>query len=161
MTDRERLLQTLVAVYAYYDRELSEFAISVWLEDLEEHPVDAVCEAFKRHRRDPERGQWLPKSADILRQLQGDKAEAVQLAWARLLLQVRTLGSYGRPNLDPASRLALDGLGGWGAVCRATERDLAFLQRRFGEAFGAHQARVERGASTTLLGSDFAMPRLQ
>ena len=91
MTDRERLLQTLVAVYAYYDRELSEFAISVWLEDLEEHPVDAVCEAFKRHRRDPERGQWLPKSADILRQLQGDKAEAVQMAWTRLLLQVRTL----------------------------------------------------------------------
>ena len=54
MTDRERLLQTLAAVYAYYERELSEFAVGVWLEDLEGHPIDAVCEAFKRHRRDPE-----------------------------------------------------------------------------------------------------------
>ena len=161
MNDRERLLQTLVAVYAYYDRELSEFAITVWLEDIEGHPIDAVCEAFRRHRRDPEHGRWLPKSADILRQLQGDKAEVALLAWSRLQEQIGAVGSYGVPALDAPTRLALQALGGWGAVCRATERELPFLQKRFAEAFGVHQAREERGASTPLLGQGFAMPRLQ
>ena len=62
MTEAERqtLLQTLLGVHAYYDRDLSEMAVSVWLEDLAGHDMADVCAAFVRHRRDPERDH-LPR----------------------------------------------------------------------------------------------------
>lgn len=150
MTDRERLLQTLAATYAYYERELTEFAVGLWLEDLDSHPIDEVCAAFVRHRRDPQRGQWLPKSADILRQLQGDSAERAVTAWTHLLAEIRRVGAYGRPEIDETTREALATVGGWGAVCRADERELTWLQRRFAEAYGVHQARAERTAEPLL-----------
>ena len=143
-TDRHTLLQTLLGVYAYYDRDLSELAVSVWFDDLAEHDIAAVCAAFVRHRRDPERGQWLPKSADILRQLQGDTDERRQSAWALVLAEARSVGTYGRPRLTAEQRAAVDAVGGWRAVCHCEERELGHMQRRFMAAFDAFDARAER-----------------
>lgn len=159
--DRSRLVQTLLGVYAYYDRELSELAISIWLDDLAGHSIEAVSAAFVRHRRDTDRGRFLPRSADILRQLQGDAAEAATVAWSRLLGEVRRVGSYGSPAVDQPARLALDAVGGWGALCRASERELAFMQRRFAEAFGVYEARIQRGDEPALIGSGAAPLSLQ
>ena len=143
-SDRSTLLQTLLGVYAYYDRELTEMAVAVWLEDLAEHDIAAVCAAFVRHRRDPERGHWLPKSADILRQLQGDTDERRQSAWALVLAEARSVGTYGRPRLTDEQRAAVDAVGGWRALCHCDERELGHLQRRFMAAFDAFDARAER-----------------
>jgi len=149
--DRARLVQTLLGVYAYYgDRELSEVVIDIWLADLSGHDIAAIEHAFVRHRRDPQRGQWLPKTADILRLLQPDERELALVAWAAVLDQVRAVGSYGRPQLDAASRPALDAVGGWGSLCRAQDQELPHLQRRFCEAFGTFDARAKRDEWTLL-----------
>ena len=143
-TDRPRLLKTLLGVYAYYDKDLSEMAVSVWFDDLAGHEIDAVCAAFVRHRRDSERGQWLPKSADILRQLQGDTDERRQTAWSLVLAEARSVGTYGYPNLTAEQRAAVDAVGGWRALCHCDERELGHMQRRFMAAFDAFDARSER-----------------
>lgn len=160
MTDRERLLQTLVATYAYYERELTDFALQVWVEDLGEHPIDAVCAAFVAHRRHPERGQWLPKTADILRQLQGGSGDRAIEAWSHVLAEVRRVGTYGRADIDAATRKAVDGLGGWGALCRAQESELSFLQRRFLDGYAVHHGREVREAAVHRLDADNVL-RLQ
>lgn len=144
MTDRHHLLKTLAGVYAYYDRELSEVAAAVWLADLDEFSGPEISAAFVRHRRDPERGQWLPKTADILRQLRGDKAERQQAAWAGVLDEVRRVGTYGRPALSAEQRSAVDAVGGWLAVCHCDQRELGHIQRRFISAFDAFDARADR-----------------
>jgi hypothetical protein len=159
--DHPRLLQTLLGVYAYYDRDLTEMAMTVWVEDLEQHDIVEVERAFVAHRRDPERGQWLPKSADILRRLSGGKSEAVHVAWAGLLDAVRAIGAYGEPELEPATLQAIDSLGGWRAICRADERDLPHLQRRFSEAYGVWRDRIDRGADLPLLAGAAGLVRLQ
>lgn len=148
MTDRERLLQILAATYAYYERELSQFVIQVWVEDLDGYQIDAVCAAFTAHRRDPDRGQWLPKSADILRQIHGDVKDAAQLAWSRVL-SVAAAG--GRGQLDDATREALHSLGGLSAIQRAPVDQNGFLQKRFMEAYAVY-AKREREAPALLTG---------
>lgn len=160
--EQQRLLQTLAGVYAYYERELTEFAVSVWVEDLQAFAIDAIERAFTAHRRDPQRGQWLPKSADILRHLTPVDGEAGALAWTQLMAEVRSCGSYGRPRIDASTRLALDTVGGWGALCRAQERELPHLQRRFLEAFGIFEARAARCENDLpLLGGDVNWLRIQ
>lgn len=146
MTDRNRLLKTLAGCYAYYERELSEVAVSVWLSDLGEFDADDIDAAFTRHRRDPQRGQWLPKSADILRQLQGDTAERQTAAWAHVLGEARRVGMYGSANLTAEQRSAVDAVGGWGAICHCDERELGHMQRRFMACFDAFDSRAERDA---------------
>lgn len=158
--DRRRLATTVAAAYAYYDRELSELVLSIWVDDLAGHDIAAIEQAFVRHRRDPQRGQWLPKSADILRQLQPDEREQALVAWSDLLGQIRAIGSYGRPQLAATARQALDAIGGWGAVCRAQDSELPHLQRRFCEAFGTFEVRAKRDDWAQLPAAATA-PRLQ
>lgn len=163
MTDADQpmLLQTLLGVYAYYDKELSELALSVWIDDLDDHEIGDIERAFVAHRRDPERGQWCPKSADILRRLDGGQSDAAHVAWTALLDQVRSVGSHSRPNLDQATRNAIETLGGWGAVCRAEERELPHMQRRFSEAYSVWRDRAARGEDLPILAGITAQGRLQ
>lgn len=139
MTDRERLLQTLAATYAYYERELSQFVLQVWVDDLSEYPIDAVCEAFARHRRDTKRGQWLPKSADILLQLNGDADERALVAWGEVIAAAKAGGG----RFDGATQQAVDSMGGMGRIRMAREDENGFLQRQFVASFKAYRARSD------------------
>jgi hypothetical protein len=142
MNDREKqILQMLAGVYTYYEKELSEFAIRMWLEDLSDYDSDTIAEAFARHRRDPDRGQWLPKTADILRQIRGNVEDSALVAWGSVLSAARGGGS--RDGFDAVTKEALQTLGGFGAVCRANEDQNAFLQRRFVEAYQTYARRAE------------------
>jgi len=106
MTDRKRLLATLAAVYAFYEREITELACQFWCEDMAEYPVEAVERAFAAHRRDPERGQFLPKPADIIRHLQGDSTQRAMLAWGEAVECARN-GGAGYLRLPEPTKAAL------------------------------------------------------
>lgn len=140
MTDRERLLQLLAATYAYYERELSEFALQVWVDDLDGYPFAAVAEAFTRHRRDPKRGQWLPKTADILHQLHGDADERALVAWGEVIAAAKAGGA----RFDGATQAAIEAMGGMGRLRMAKEEENGFLQRQFVAAFKAFAHREEQ-----------------
>ena len=150
MTDRERLLTALAAVYAFYEREITELACQFWCDDMAPYPVEAVERAFAAHRRDPERGQFLPKPADIIRLLEGDSTQRAALAWAEALECARN-GGAGYPRLPEATKAALDSMGGMLALRRADDSQLPFLQRQF---VASHRAVVHRqDADAMLLGS--------
>ena len=154
MNDRERLIQAVVGVFTYYDKEVSEYVLGCWVEDLGQFPVSDVEAALIRHRRDPQRGQWAPKTADILRQLKGDAAEAAHLAWNRVLSEIKRVGSYGKPDISPAAREAVFSLGGWSVFCHSQEKDLHFLQRRFADAFSTFTTRAERERAQSAIERD-------
>lgn len=139
MNDRERLLQTLAATYAYYERELSEFVLQVWIEDIGEYPIDDVCAAFARHRRDPQRGQWPPKSADILRLMNGDIDDHALVAWGEVIAAARSGGK----RFDGPTQEAIDSMGGMGRLRLATEAENGFLQRQFVAAYKAYRHRAD------------------
>lgn len=149
MNDK-RLVQTLVGVYGFYDKELTEFAIRVWKDACSEFDIDALAQAFNRHLRDPEAGRWLPKPADIIRQLRGDTNDAALIAWGHVMTSARAGGGFG-PEFTPAAKEAVQSLGGWSVICRADESQNGFLQRRFGDAFKAYRNREE---SPPLLGQE-------
>lgn len=131
---RQRLVQTLVGVYGFYDRELTEFAIRIWSDALTGVGIDEVERAFSSHLRDQDGGRWLPKPADILRQLHGDVDDRATLAWSKVLS-----AACGRQtaDFDEQTRAAVDAIGGMGLIRRADESQNGFLQKRFCDAFKA------------------------
>lgn len=137
MIDRKRLVQTLVGVYGFYDKELTEFAIRIWAEALAEFDAASVETAFSQHVRDTDAGRFCPKPADIIKQIRGDVADLAMVEWGKVLEAARAGGA----RFDSPTQQALDNIGGMYALRVADESAHTFLQRQFIAAFKAYRSR--------------------
>lgn len=139
MIDRKRLTASLVGAYAFYDRELTDFAMRIWADALDGIDADTIDAAFARHLRDHDAGRFCPKPADILRQIHGDADERALVAWGEVIAAARSGGR----RFDGPTQAAIDSMGGMGRLRLATEAENGFLQRQFVAAFKAYKNREE------------------
>lgn len=151
--DREPFQALLTDVMAFYRQDVSKFALSVWWTACQPFELEQVRKALTAHAMDPEHGQFAPKPADIVRQLQGTHTDRALVAWGRLYEAMRTIGAYTSVAFDDAAiHAAVDDLGGWMALCRGTTDELPFLQKRFCDAYRMYAKRPGHGYPAVLLG---------
>ena len=138
-TDRERFATALLATFEVYGKELSDMVVKVWWAALKPHNIDEVCSALTKHISDPERGQFPPKPADVIRfmetgekeQLENLKSKA-EMQWFNVTHAISQCGTYRTPKFkDPITAAAVNSLGGWVHICQKTTQQLEFLQRQF------------------------------
>lgn len=133
----------LTDVMAYYGKDCSTFMLTVWWGALQSFDLQQVERALQRHATDPERGQFAPKVADIVRVMQGTATDRAAIAWGKVHEAMSAVGAYTDVVFDdPAIHAAIEDLGGWPKVCRVELKELSYLQHRFQEA---HRAYTERG----------------
>lgn len=129
-------------VLAFYRQDTSEFALSVWLQACRPFDLEQVRKAMTAHATDPERGQFAPKPADIVRALHGTSTDRALIAWGLVHGAMSSVGAYQSVDFgDAAIHQAITDMGGWPAVCRTKVDELPFVQRRFCEAFRAYAGR--------------------
>jgi len=132
---------TLCGVYGKPKPEKDMLAL--WFGALQRFDIGDVRAAFSRHVGDPDKGQFPPRPADIVRQIDGSNTGAAPLAWGKVIKAASQVGAYASVAFDDAAiHAAVEDLGGWPAVCCCTNDELPFLQRRFE---GAYRAYRERG----------------
>lgn len=149
-TDRPKLYALIGDVMTYYKQDISDFALNVWWEACKNCELDQVSKALSAHATDPERGQFPPRVADIVRLLQGTPTDRAQIAWGKVLEAMQRIGAYTDVVFDdPAIHAVIEDLGGWSKICRSNFDELSYLQHRFCEA---HKAYVRQG--------EFQYPRL-
>ena len=140
--DRKRFVDMLQAVYAMQRVDLSDAVTELWWAALEEYELPAVLDAFKRHTKNPDTGQFLPKPADVVRQLEGSTQDVALLAWARVVQAVRDHGTYVSVDFaDPLIHRVLTDLGGWVWLGQQQESEMPFIEKRFRDAYRAWRAR--------------------
>jgi hypothetical protein len=143
-TDREKFLTVLAGVHDFYGKELSTFAGQVWLEACDGFDVEQVTKALSAHLMDAERGQWMPKPADIVRQLQGTHTDRALVAWGKVLGAMQRVGAYSDVVFDDAViHASIRDIGGWVAICRSSTDELPHLQRRFCDSYRAYARRPD------------------
>lgn len=135
------LTKTLLGVYAFYEHELSEFAIGIWVDAMQGYGGDEITAAFGAHLRDPQAGRFIPKPADIIRQLRGSDDERALIAWGNVLQCAKSGGRT--EGLDAVARQTIESMGGMHAIQRSDESQNGFLQKRFVDAFKAYKRREE------------------
>lgn len=141
--ERGQFAELLTNVMAYYGKDCSTFTLTVWWNALQSCDMEQVANALQRHATDPERGQFAPKVADIVRTLHGTTTERAALAWGKVHEAISAIGAYTDVVFDdPAIHAVVEDLGGWPKVCRTDVKELPYLQHRFQEA---HRAYAERG----------------
>lgn len=142
--DRPAFSGLLADVLGFYGRSITPFGVGVWWEACKAFDLAAVRGAMTAHATDPDRGHFAPMPADVIRHLSGGATERAHAAWSDVLDEVRRVGSYGSPRIEPTARKALGEIGGWGALCRCDESGLPFLAKRFADAYAAHSAEAQR-----------------
>ena len=144
--DRERKAFSvfLIGCAEVYGRQLSEAAIGIYWDELCGFELGAVQEAFRRHFRSPDIGQFFPKPADVIRMLEGTSLDASMVAWAKFDRAVRGVGPYRSVAFDDAMihRVASD-MGGWIFLCGKSESEWPFVANEFRTHYKALKSRGE------------------
>ncbi|MFZ9264816.1 MAG: DUF6475 domain-containing protein [Polynucleobacter sp.] len=129
-------------VLGYWKQDVSEFAMQVWWNGCQQYSIEQVSKALSNHATDPERGQFAPKVADIVRILQGTKTDRSLIAWGKVHDAMSSVGAYQDVVFDdPAIHAAVQDIGGWPKICRTNMDELSYLQHRFTQS---HKAYTER-----------------
>lgn len=141
-TDRPRFASTLAAVYSLYRVEMSEAVLQMWWAALSGYEMDAVASALTSHTSNPDSGQFLPKPADVVKALGGTTKDAAIVAFAKVVDGVKSVGSWSSVAFDdPIIHRVLEDLGGWTVVCATNEKEWAFLEKRFVDAYRAWRSK--------------------
>lgn len=132
----------LTDVMAYYGKDATAFMLSLWWDACRDMELEQVSKALNQHAKDPEHGQFPPKVADIVRQLEGTSTDRAGLAWGKVLGAISAVGAYQDVCFDdPAIHAAIVDCGGWVKVCRGELADMSYLQHRFCQAHRAYAGR--------------------
>lgn len=152
-SDRPKFAQLLTDALAFYRQDVSRFALDVWWAACENFELEQVSKALTAHAMDPDRGQWAPKPADLVRVLRGTLVDRSLIAWGKVLDAIQRVGAYQSVAFDdPAIHVAITDMGGWPQVCRSNADDLPHLQRRFCELHRAYSVRPETPYPARLVG---------
>lgn len=126
----------------FWKQDVSEFGLAVWWEGCKGYDFEQVTKALSAHATDPDRGQFAPKVADIVRQLGGTTTDKAILAWSKVHSAMSSVGAYQDIVFDDAAiHAVLQDLGGWPKFCRAELKDLSYLQHQFCEAYRSYANR--------------------
>lgn len=140
--DKPALFAIVSDVLGYYRQPVSEFTLSVWWQASQPFKLEQVTKALTAHATDPDRGQYPPKVADLVRILSGTHTDRAALAWGKTLEAMSAVGAYQDVVFDdPAIHAAVEDCGGWPKVCRTELKDLSYLQHRFCESHKAYTGR--------------------
>ncbi|HRL22808.1 MAG TPA: hypothetical protein PLP85_13655, partial [Alcaligenes sp.] len=90
----------LADVSAFYGKNTSRFALSVWWEAMVPFDFQAVRQALGAHCMNPDNGQFMPRPSDIVKLLRGSSQDSALLAWTKVDRAVRSVGVYRSVTFD-------------------------------------------------------------
>ena len=143
-TDRQTFADMLSDVMKYYGKETSTFLLDVFWQGLKGHEFEDVSRAFTLHARDPDRGQYAPRVADITRLLEGSTTTQGARAWSKVEQALKSVGKYHSVTFDdPLIHVVITEMGGWIDLCCGMVNELPFKARDFERRYAAYRLRRE------------------
>ena len=140
--ERERFSNALMATFEIYDKQFSPMVLKVWFAVLKQYSVDDVCRALTEHIKNPDTGQFLPKPADVVRQLDGTKKELnlelefqAQAAWLSIPRAIAGVGAYRVPQFHDPVTTACVSVMRWKTLCSMTEKEVVWKMKEFVELY--------------------------
>ena len=150
----EEFKAALAAVHDFYGKSVSPFAANIWWDTCRRYSLEDVTRAFSAHCQDPDRGQWMPKPADIKRLLEGGSGDQSLRAWSRVDKAVREVGPYQTLVFDDHRiHAVIDDMGGWIRLCDCpSEEEFVFLMHEFRKRYQGYVMRQPSAWPGKLIG---------
>jgi len=138
-SDKQKFREVMIGVGELYGKEVTMSLLRVYFSCLEAVSFEDVKKALSSHTLDPSHGSFMPKPADIVRQIEklsasvGDRAE---IAWLHVTNKIRTKGAYGKLSLDDKQAIAaVKAMGTWQSLCHTPSEALQWKKKEFMELY--------------------------
>ena len=129
----------LTSALEVFNQKTTPGVINVWWNALVKYDFNIVEQAFGAHIVDPDVGQFAPKPANIIRNIDGSRETRAMLAWAKVQ---KTIGSVGGGSTvcfdDRFIHATIADMGGWSKLCTVEEDELVFKAREFEKRYNSH-----------------------
>lgn len=133
--DKKEFSQVMTATGEMYDKSISTSLMRMYFDALKNLTVDQVKEGLSRHSLDLKSGQFFPKPADIVRNIDGasiSTEDRALTAWMAVEAAISSVGSYGTLKLgDKQAMMAVKAIGSWQQLCATDREKLAFKRQEF------------------------------
>lgn len=130
--------QLLTGIGMLYGKTLHENLIDIYWQALKHLEFSDVNAALQAHVQNPDKGQFMPKPADVIEYLQGSSEAQALKAWSIVAKAVRTEGGYRSVIFaDHLIHAVIRDMGGWIALCQSKTSELPFIAREFEKRYRA------------------------
>lgn len=140
-TDRAAFARAMLAVGEIYGKKISAQQTELYWQTLSQYSIEDVESGMHRHIADPDGGQFMPKPADIIRQIGGTGDTAAMLAWSKVEKATRIVGIYQSVVFDDWKiHAVVRDMGGWLKLCETSNDDLPFRAREFEKRYRGYRS---------------------
>ena len=138
-SDKVSFAEIMVGYGEMYNKEITKSLMRVYFSALQAYSIQDIEQGFGKHSADPKHGSFMPKPADIIRQIEADKPSVesrAELAWMTIEKKMGSVGAYGSLKLDDLQALAaVKSLGSWKHLCHTEIDKLQWKRKEFIEAY--------------------------
>jgi hypothetical protein len=139
MNDLAEFTDLLTTLSVVYRTPLSSKSIELYWRVLQKFEFAEVKAAFQAHLTDPDAGQFMPKPADLIRCLKGDRKTQALQAWSTVAEGIRSMGGYASVVFDdPMIHAVIEDMGGWISLCQTLLKDFPFRANEFETRYAAY-----------------------
>lgn len=136
--DLPRFKHLLTGIGALYGNPMPEILLDIWWNALEKIAFENIKKALESHVVHPDKGQFMPKPADVIEHLEGSTESQALKAWSLVAKAIREVGAYSSVIFpDVRIHAVIRDMGGWIALCQSKRVDLPFRAREFEKRYQA------------------------
>jgi hypothetical protein len=137
-SEQDAFGQLLTGVGLLYGKTLHEAVLAIWWQALKHCAFNEVRAALSAYVVNPDKGQFMPKPADVIEYLQGSSETQALQAWTQVVKALREVGAYRSVIFaDPLIHRVIRDMGGWIALGHSKTSELPFLAREFEKRYRA------------------------
>lgn len=138
-SDKRAFQEMMFGVGELYGKPVSKPLLSIYFAALAHYTIDQVAHGLGKHTADVTHGTYMPKPADIIRQIESGKPspeQRAELAWITIEREMSRTGAYGSLRMDDLQALAaVKSLGSWKDLCHTNVDKLAWKRKEFIAAY--------------------------
>jgi len=144
-----------------YGKHISAKLFEIYWWGVQKYSLEEIKRAINLHILNPDVGQFMPKPADLIRNIEGRNEDKALQAWSKVLAAMRTVGAYESIIFDDSIiHAVIQNLGGWVKFCHTTDKNLPFLFQDFQRCYLAYQLYQLPSIPKRLVGIDEHSARL-
>ena len=153
--DKDKFAKLLVGFSVHiYGKETDAFMMDIFWLILKKYSWEKVEQAFFDHVADTERGQFMPKPADIKRQIEGSKDERVLKALTMLDKFVKISSYTSVVFEDPVIPAMIQDLGGRQRFYHIESKDYSFVRNEFTKRYRNNKRDIYITSENVFLGGE-------
>lgn len=130
--DISKFTTMMAGIGELYGKDISAQLTDIYWRALKHYELQDVQRAFQVHVNNPDKGQFFPKPADVVRFIEGSGETKALQAWAKVEKAMIQVGRYQSVVFDdPLIHAVIEDMGGWIKLCAIKNEGLPFYANEF------------------------------